>query len=792
MVPGGGVCLRPAVVEGRLEVLHVYKLLQLVREGDKPQIEKLIHLGVPNLINLTEPAEGKGAMHQAAVTNDLDMVQFLLNLEANPDVQDKRGRTAVILAAELGYDGMVALLAKNHANMNMVDNEGKGVLFYCISPTKRHAHCLQVALNHKANVNNISSAGQPVFLLACEHADKCESMCLSILEMGADPNATHQATGRTALMEAARFGAVGLVRAILQRGGNPNAIDKKRQHAAHLAAHGGYFEVIQVLSAYSADFSVVNLNGDTPLHLAAAGGYADCCRFLAQRGCNPKLKNLDGLFPRQIAKNSGHKAALKELKKAEQLHTKFSKAGADNPNALWALTLHDWSCEHENILRKAFANAVEADGSVESISRDAFMSVLQEHHAPIDHDNLQKIIMDHDNKREGVININDFFKGLKYLQKAFVLSSYAPKKKKSGKGGKGKKKGKYVLPLPICTVPPEMMPRREDGGPPNFMIESYQQYTDTKRFSRDCPPNHPVEDDSAWYLEEPEKIYTNINYCVKTGDFESLCLAFSQQVPVDVKDRFYKTPLMTACSNGSYQMAKFLIMLGADVNACDQFNWTPLHHACHAGQVDIIDLLVQSGAMVDTVALNGATPLMRAIESCRISCVDYLIKAGAAVQAENKKEQNCLDIARAYGDERIIDMVKMKLDSLPKCQDSKEGKGRNGGKGGTGGKPPPNPKPVAPIAVMKVAPALPDTVEKKVDLKENIITMNPYGTFTASTNKLDIRFAPRTVWGKRLATSAQHMERKVDRRKRLTHEVDFKDFIMPFNKNIMQKTLELT
>uniref|UniRef100_A0A3B1JPL9 Ankyrin repeat and EF-hand domain containing 1 n=1 Tax=Astyanax mexicanus TaxID=7994 RepID=A0A3B1JPL9_ASTMX len=778
---------RPAVAEGRLEVLQVYKLLQFVRERDKTQLEKLIRLGVPDLINRTEPAEGKGAMHLVALTNDLDMAQYLLNHRANPDIQDKRGKTPVILSAELGHEGMVALLAQYHANMNVEDNEGKGVLFYCISPTKRHAQCLQVALSSRADVNSVSRAGQPVFLLACEHAGECEGMALSLLEMGADPNATHQVTGRTALMEASRLGAVGLVRAILQKGGNPNSIDTNRQYAAHLAAQGGYFEVIQVLSAYCADFNAVDLKGETPLHLAAAGGHSDCCRFLSQRGCNPKLKNLDGLLPRQIAKDNGHRAALKELKRAEKLHAKFSKPGAKNPNAPWAVTLHDWSCEHQNLLRNAFGTAAGADGPVDSISGDVFVSVLQEHRAPVDPDNLQNILQNHDSKGDGTVNLNDFFKGLKYLQKTFVLSSYATKtkkkqNKKGGKGGKkGKKKGKLVVPLPICTVPPERMPRREDGGPPGYMIESYQQFTDARRFSRDCPPNHPLEDDSAWYLEEPERIYTNINRCVKTGDFESLCLAFSQQIPVDVRDPFYKTPLMTACSYGSYQMTKFLLMVGADVNACDQFNWTPLHHACHAGQVDIIDLLVRTGANVDTAALNGATPLMRAIESCRISCVDYLINAGAAVQAQNKKEQSCLDVARAFGDERIIEMVKMKLDSVSKPADGKE-RSRSSK---TRSKP-------APPTAVKVAPALSVPVEKKVNLMENIITVNPRSSITPSINRPDIRFTPRTVWGQRLANSAQHMERKVDRRKRLTHEVDFTDFLMPFSKNILQKTLDLS
>lgn len=113
---------------GRLEVLQIYKLLQLVRERNKTQVEKMVRLGVPNLINMTEPSEGTGVLHLTSISNDLDMAEFLLSLGAHPDVQDKRGRTPVILAAELGHDAMLALLAKNHADMNLVENEGKGAL----------------------------------------------------------------------------------------------------------------------------------------------------------------------------------------------------------------------------------------------------------------------------------------------------------------------------------------------------------------------------------------------------------------------------------------------------------------------------------------------------------------------------------------------------------------------------------------------------------------------------------------------------------------------------------------
>ncbi|KAM6964990.1 ankyrin repeat and EF-hand domain-containing protein 1 [Aplochiton taeniatus] len=774
---------RTRVAEGRLQVLQIYRLLQQVNEGDKAQIEKMVILGVEDLINLTEPREGTGVLHLASVANNQDLVAFLLSQGARPNAQDKRGRTPVMLAAELGHDGIVALLAKNHADMKLLDAEGKGVLFYCVYPTMRHARCLQAVLHNMADVNNMSAAGVPVFLLMCEQAHDLTPMCLSMLEAGADPNATNEKTGRTVLMEAAKAGSLELVRALLQAGAKPNTLDKNRYSVTHLAAMGGFFEVIQVLSASSAPMDCMTLDCNSPLHYAAAGGHTECCRFLAQRGCNPKNKNQDGVMPRQIAKDMGFKAAAKELRKAERTHGKYSKPGASNPNALWALTLHDWSFEHETALRKEFGVQLE------TASREEFVSVLQRLEAPVEPDQLHTVYLAHDRKKEGFININEFFKGLKYLQKPFVVASYGPKKKK-GKGAKsgkkGKKKGKLTIPMPICVVPSDLLHRRQDGGPPHFMVEAYQHNTDAARFTRDRPPRHPVEDDSAWYVDEPERTWVNVNYCVKTGDAESLRLAFSQGVPVDVKDRYYKTPLMTACSSGNYEMVRFLIKYGADVNMCDQFSWTPLHHAAHGGQVDIVELLVSSGATVDAVALNGATPLMRAVESCRPCCVDFLIQAGANVMAVNKKERSCMDIAYAFADHRIIDLIKAKMESLPKIKETKKGKG---------GKPQ-QAKARPATAKEKSASLLPPTplaamATKARSLKESesIITHNTNIT-SGNLHRVDISFVPKTVWGKQPTTS-QLIQKKEKRRERFTSDVDFDDFRMPFNQNILRKSLEL-
>lgn len=54
-----------------------------------------------------------------------ELVTFLLSKGADPNVQDKRGRAPIMLAAELGNHPIVSLLAHSEANLRLLDVEGK-------------------------------------------------------------------------------------------------------------------------------------------------------------------------------------------------------------------------------------------------------------------------------------------------------------------------------------------------------------------------------------------------------------------------------------------------------------------------------------------------------------------------------------------------------------------------------------------------------------------------------------------------------------------------------------------
>uniref|UniRef100_A0A8C5EJN3 Ankyrin repeat and EF-hand domain containing 1a n=1 Tax=Gouania willdenowi TaxID=441366 RepID=A0A8C5EJN3_GOUWI len=463
------------VADDRLEVLQIYSLLQYIHKGDKERIKQIVEHGVENIINLTEPKDGIGVLHMVVSANNYDLISYLLSLGANPNVQDGKGRTPIMLAAQLGYEEIVTLLIDNEADLLLQDAGGHGVLFYCIYPSKHHAHCLQLALKGGADVNNVSAQGVHVFQRMCEEAEKCAPLCFFMLEAGADPKAVNKTTGVTALMAASKAGSLQLVRAILKKGGDPNALSTERLSAVHLAAEVGSLEVIQVLSAYSANMQALTLKSCTALHYAAASG------------CNPKLKNQDDCLPKQTAKACKQNAAAKELQKVEKQLAKYKCSPR-------MLRFYDWSQENQNELEQACGEELER------VPKKELISVIEGLGAPIDTDQLNEIVSANDEFNMELINLNDLIKAENYIEKAFLHSSFVAKEKK-GKGGK------KATPKPDSTQPSEPMPQRPNGDLLLKIIGKVTNHTDTRRFDSHHPPAHHLADDSAWYIKKPQRTF---------------------------------------------------------------------------------------------------------------------------------------------------------------------------------------------------------------------------------------------------------------------------------------------
>jgi uncharacterized protein len=96
--------------------------------------------------------------------------------------------------------------------------------------------------------------------------------------------------------------------------------------------------------------------------------------------------------------------------------------------------------------------------------------------------------------------------------------------------------------------------------------------------------------------------------------------------------------------NGLFETTKYLVSLGADVNAVGEHGWTPLHGAAYKAIDPVVEFLIQKGARTEVIDEYGQTPLSIAsavitegakdhyYQSARIirqSTAELLLKLGA-------------------------------------------------------------------------------------------------------------------------------------------------------------------
>lgn len=286
------------------------------------------------------------------------------------------------------------------------------------------------------------------------------------------------------------------------------------------------------------------------------------------------MKNKDGATARMVARSCGHKEAVRESRRAERYFGKWTKSVEP-----CALRLYDFLSVYCDQFIETFQH-LDADQSG-MLARDDFIEVLRNFHIKLPDDaDIKRTVSAH--VREGTIDYREFLSGHKFIHKQFLMAAYESKKKKkkkktSGTGGR-RQRGKTKVVMPICMQ--DEGPRVSDGGPPAVYVKKNVHVTDLARFNRDSQPRHPIEDDSRWYMTAPQPPRVHFHNLVRARDVNSLRAAFTfapeqpnrtsnsavttndNSSHPDLVDRFYKTPLMVACSRGDLDVVKLLVSAG--------------------------------------------------------------------------------------------------------------------------------------------------------------------------------------------------------------------------------------
>ena len=118
---------------------------------------------------------------------------------------------------------------------------------------------------------------------------------------------------------------------------------------------------------------------------------------------------------------------------------------------------------------------------------------------------------------------------------------------------------------------------------------------------------------------------------VYKGDLYGLKNALARGASIEARDPFMLTytPLMVACREGDYEIAKWLVENGANVNARARDGHTPLMMASYNRYPEIVKLLLKNGADPNAVSNQGHTALSEIRLSEFKMIEEELTRAGA-------------------------------------------------------------------------------------------------------------------------------------------------------------------
>jgi ankyrin repeat protein len=249
-------------------------------------------------------ADSKGwtALHYAAEGGQLEVVKWLIEMNANVNAAENDGGTALHLAAARGHKTVVMELLNRQANIDVTDKLQRTALHYAAKGG--HKEVGQILVDRGAKVDEADGWLNTALIYATWNRDTKMVKMLSDVKAGTEQM---NFEGRTALLSAAESGDPDLVRALLEAGAivdrqigqsadpmapigavriDGRALGGVGRTALHVAAHNGDLEIVRMLLSRNANVSIKDFMGSTALYLAVLNEQAETVRALVEAGAD--------------------------------------------------------------------------------------------------------------------------------------------------------------------------------------------------------------------------------------------------------------------------------------------------------------------------------------------------------------------------------------------------------------------------------------------------------------------------------------------------------------------------
>ncbi|XP_026152159.1 ankyrin repeat domain-containing protein 50 [Mastacembelus armatus] len=193
--------------------------------------------------------DGHSALSAAILEGHVEVAELLMRRGADTNVRDAEGRPLLYLLVLEGRLDMAALLIdKGGVPLESRDSEGRTALH--VASWQGCVEMVEVLLKHGANPNAQDTEGRPPLhsVAWTGHAEVGRRL-LEVSGVNIDL-ACHQ--GATALSIAAQEGHANIVAMLLERGANPDHMDKYGRSPVKVAGKHGHFNIVRLLESYGA------------------------------------------------------------------------------------------------------------------------------------------------------------------------------------------------------------------------------------------------------------------------------------------------------------------------------------------------------------------------------------------------------------------------------------------------------------------------------------------------------------------------------------------------------------
>ena len=255
--------------------------------------------------------EGWSALSYAVNNGDIEIAKLLLENKAKIKDELLIAIKSPIVESRIN---IMKLLIDNKANINYTDENGFNPLNITIE--SGDMELTKFLITNGANVNSLMQDG--VSLIGYAIAQNNMDLLQILIENGANVNYTGgDSWANTPLQTASRLGLDNVVRILLTRNVDINAVDINGNTALHTAALNSQLSVVKLLLEKNPNLDIQNKVGNTALHLAVISGNIDIVGELVLKGANTRIRNNDGKYPRDIARANNSAAIFEVLREAE-------------------------------------------------------------------------------------------------------------------------------------------------------------------------------------------------------------------------------------------------------------------------------------------------------------------------------------------------------------------------------------------------------------------------------------------------------------------------------------------